>query len=166
MGTPGYSVYAQFQHKQWSCCFFQVPVDADDDEIEERIIQHLTAAAAIRRSHRHARREGRRNRSAAHGHPQILVFSTAESTSGGSVSSTSRQEGDHEHAPAVISAHPLRNVNSTDETTADTSVHDTVLANNDPVVPNNRYFLQKRGLHYYNSHVCMFSIHMGLTLAT
>ncbi|TKW30520.1 hypothetical protein SEVIR_2G043900v4 [Setaria viridis] len=117
---------------------FEVPVDADDAEIEERIIQHLAAAAAIRRSHRHARREGRRSRSAAHGHPQILVFSTAESTSGGSMSSNSREEGDHEHAPAVISARPLPIVDSTDETAADTSVHDTVLANNGPVMSNNR----------------------------
>jgi len=57
---------------------FQVPVDADDAEIEERILQHLAAAAAIHRSHRHARREGRRSRSATHGHghghPQVMFF--------------------------------------------------------------------------------------------
>ncbi|CAL5066974.1 unnamed protein product [Urochloa decumbens] len=116
---------------------FEVPVDADDAEIEERIIQHLAAAAAIRRSHRHARREARR-RSAAHGHPQALLFSTAEATSGGSMSSNSRQEGDREHAPATISARPLSTVASTDETAADTSVHDTTLADNSPVVSTNR----------------------------
>ncbi|CAN6181316.1 unnamed protein product [Urochloa humidicola] len=116
---------------------FEVPVDADDAEIEERIIQHLAAAAAIRRSHRHARREARR-RSAAHGHPQVLFFSTAEATSGGSMSLNSRQEGDHEHAPAIIPARPLSTVAFTDETAADASVHDTTLANNGPVVSNNR----------------------------
>ncbi|KAG2631751.1 E3 ubiquitin-protein ligase RHF2A-like [Panicum virgatum] len=117
---------------------FEVPADADDAEIEERIIQHLAAAAAIHRSHRHARREGRRSRSAAHGHPQTLFFSTAETTSGGSMSSNSRQEGVHEHAPAVISARPFPTVDSTEETAAGTSVPDTNLANNGPVVSNNR----------------------------
>jgi E3 ubiquitin-protein ligase RHF len=117
---------------------FEVPVDADDAEIEERIIQHLAAAAAIRRSHRHARREGRRSRSAAHGHPQTLFFPTAEATSGGSMSSNSRQEGVHEHAPAVIFARPFPTVDSTEETGADTSVPGTSLANNGPVVSNNR----------------------------
>ncbi|CAN6203078.1 unnamed protein product [Urochloa humidicola] len=114
---------------------FEVPVDADDAEIEERIIQHLAAAAAIRRSHRHARREARR-RSTAHGHPQTLFFSTAEATSGGSMSSNSRQEGDQEHAPATISARPLSTVASADETAADTSVHDTTLVSNNRVSRN------------------------------
>lgn len=108
---------------------FEVPVDAGDAEIEERIIQHLAAAAAVRRSHRHARREGRRSRSAAHGHPQILFVSTAEASSEGSMSSNTRQEGDHEHAPTVISARPLPSMDSAEETAADTSVHDTTLAN-------------------------------------
>jgi len=131
---------------------FEVPIDADDAEIEERIIQHLAAAAAIRRSHRHARREGRRSRSAAHGHPQTLFFSTAETTSGGSMSSSSRQVGVREHAPIVISARPFPTVDSTQETAADTSAPDATLANSGPVVSDNRYFLQEKGLHGYNSH--------------
>ena len=55
-------------------------MDADDAEIEERILQHLATVAAIRRSHRHARREGCRSRSVAHGHghghghPQVMFF--------------------------------------------------------------------------------------------
>jgi len=117
---------------------FEVPIDADDAEIEERIIQHLAAAAAIRRSHRHARREGRRSRSAAHGHPQTLFFSTAETTSGGSMSSSSRQVGVREHAPVVISARPFPTVDSTQETAADTSAPDATLANSGPVVSDNR----------------------------
>lgn len=117
---------------------FEVPVDADDAEIEERIIQHLAAAAAIRRSHRHARREGRRSRSAAHGHghPQVLFFPTAaEATPGGSLSSRSRQEGDHEHASAVVSG-PLPTVDSAEETAADTSVDHTASVNGPPVGSN------------------------------
>uniref|UniRef100_A0A0A9EWK2 E3 ubiquitin-protein ligase RHF2A n=1 Tax=Arundo donax TaxID=35708 RepID=A0A0A9EWK2_ARUDO len=106
---------------------FEVPVGADDAELEENIMQHLAAAAAIRRSHRHARREGRRSRSAAHGHRQILVFSTTEATSGDSMSSNSQQEGDNEHSPAIISARPFAPLSATEETNGNTSVHDTTL---------------------------------------
>jgi len=130
---------------------FQVPVDADDAEIEERILQHLAAAAAIRRSHRHARREGRRSRSAAHGHghPQILFFPTAaEATPGGSLSSHPPQEGDHEHASAVISSRPLPTVDSAEETAEDTSVNHTASVNG-PVGSHDRYFLQNSTVYIY-----------------
>lgn len=128
-------------------------MDADDAEIEERIIQHLAAAAAIHRSHRHARREGRRGRSAAHGHghghPQVLFFQTAEATPGSSLSSHPRQEGDHEHASAVISSRPLPTMDSTQETAADTSVNHTASVNGPPVGPNDRYFLQNSTVYIY-----------------
>ena len=49
-----------------------LPVGVDNSEIEERIIQHLAAAAAMGR----ARREGHRSRSSTQGHhPQPRVFS-------------------------------------------------------------------------------------------
>ncbi|KAJ9554857.1 hypothetical protein OSB04_009471 [Centaurea solstitialis] len=53
-----------------------LPVGVNDSELEDRIIQHLAAAAAMGRTHHVGRREGSRNRSAAHGRPQFLVFST------------------------------------------------------------------------------------------
>ncbi|EER98012.1 E3 ubiquitin-protein ligase RHF2A [Sorghum bicolor] len=118
---------------------FEVPVDADDAEIEERILQHLAAAAAIRRSHRHARREGRRSRSAAHGHghQQVLFFPAAgEATPGGSLSSRSQQEGDHEHASTVVSSPPLPTVDSAEETAADIPVNHTASVNSPPVGSN------------------------------
>lgn len=146
--------------------FLQVPVDADDAEIEERILQHLAAAAAIRRSHRHARREGRRSRSAAHGHPQILFFPSAEATpAGGSLSSNSQQEGDHEHASAATSSQALPTVDPREETAADTSVNDTTSANGS-VESNDRYFLQNRGLHCYGPYTSICLSYMGLTLVT
>uniref|UniRef100_A0A6N2MSJ4 RING-type E3 ubiquitin transferase n=1 Tax=Salix viminalis TaxID=40686 RepID=A0A6N2MSJ4_SALVM len=52
-----------------------LPVGVSDSELEERIIQHL-AAAAIGRTHHLGRREGQRNRSSPHGRPRFLVFST------------------------------------------------------------------------------------------
>lgn len=51
-----------------------LPVGATDAELEERIFQHLAAAAAMGRAHL-ARRDGRRGRSGSHGRPQYLVFS-------------------------------------------------------------------------------------------
>ncbi|XP_059646559.1 E3 ubiquitin-protein ligase RHF2A-like isoform X2 [Cornus florida] len=52
-----------------------LPMGVNDAELEERIIQHLAAAAAMGRTHHIARREGSRSRSSAHGRPQFLVFS-------------------------------------------------------------------------------------------
>ncbi|KAJ1293284.1 hypothetical protein BS78_01G055900 [Paspalum vaginatum] len=75
---------------------FEIPVGADAAELEERIIQHLAAAAAMSRSHRHHRRDGHHSRSGANSHPQFLVLSTDEHT-------TSGQERDYEEAPAVVS---------------------------------------------------------------
>ncbi|KAJ4825767.1 hypothetical protein Tsubulata_015902 [Turnera subulata] len=53
-----------------------LPVGATDDELEERIIQHLAAAAAMGRTRHYGRREGQRNRSSSHGRPHFLVFSS------------------------------------------------------------------------------------------
>lgn len=53
-----------------------LPVGVNDSELEDRIIQHLAAAAAMGRTHHHmGRREGSRNRSAGHSRPQFLVLS-------------------------------------------------------------------------------------------
>lgn len=41
----------------------QLPVGANSAELEERIIQHLAAAAAMGRAHHISRREGQRIRS-------------------------------------------------------------------------------------------------------
>lgn len=54
----------------------QLPVGVDNAEIEERIIQHLAAAAAMGRARHGARREGHRSRSSSQGHPQFMVFSS------------------------------------------------------------------------------------------
>jgi len=96
-------------------------------------MQHLAAAAATRRSHRHARREGHRGRSGAHGRTQIVVFSTTETTSSDPISSDLRHVGDSEHSSAIISAP----VDATEEASVDTSVHNNTSANF-PVRSNDR----------------------------
>ncbi|XP_054815786.1 E3 ubiquitin-protein ligase RHF2A [Prosopis cineraria] len=52
-----------------------LPVGANDADLEERIIQHLAAAAAMGRARHIARRESQRSRSSAQGRPHFLVFS-------------------------------------------------------------------------------------------
>lgn len=79
-----------------------LPVGASDSELEERIIQHLAAAAAMGRAHQIGRREGQRIRSSAHGRPQFLVFSSHPNApeSGSVPSSLVQVEGQTE--PAAI----------------------------------------------------------------
>ncbi|RYR32914.1 hypothetical protein Ahy_A10g047437 isoform C [Arachis hypogaea] len=50
-----------------------------DADLEQRIIQHLAAAAAVGRSHHHAWREGHQTRASAHGHPPVIVLSSQPS---------------------------------------------------------------------------------------
>uniref|UniRef100_A0A0E0J3G3 RING-type E3 ubiquitin transferase n=1 Tax=Oryza nivara TaxID=4536 RepID=A0A0E0J3G3_ORYNI len=78
-----------------------LPVVGNDAELEERILQHLAAAAAMGRSHHLGRREGHRGHSGSHGRPQFLVFSSHPNMpSAGSVSSSSVQgEVDNESSP-------------------------------------------------------------------
>lgn len=52
-----------------------LPASATDGELEERIIQHLAAAASLGRPRHISRREGQRSRSSAQGRPHFLVFS-------------------------------------------------------------------------------------------
>lgn len=82
-----------------------LPVGANDAELEERLIQHLTAAAAMGRR-RIARREGQRNRSSAQGRPQFLVLSSQPNGSpAGSISSSPTQR-EGEPVSAITIATP------------------------------------------------------------
>ncbi|KAK7261138.1 hypothetical protein RIF29_27442 [Crotalaria pallida] len=83
-----------------------LPVGANDADLEERIIQHIAAAAAMGRARaRHiARREGQRNRSSAQGRPQFFVFSTHPNSPPMAVSSSPIQRGEGEPTPAIAVA--------------------------------------------------------------
>ncbi|XP_043714643.1 E3 ubiquitin-protein ligase RHF2A-like isoform X2 [Telopea speciosissima] len=85
-----------------------LPVGANDADLEERIIQHLAAAAAMGRAHHIARREGQRSRATSQGRPQFLVFSThPNAPPPGPVTVSSAQMGaDNERAPAIIAGSP------------------------------------------------------------
>ncbi|KAI4300607.1 hypothetical protein L6164_033963 [Bauhinia variegata] len=56
-----------------------LPVGVNGSDIEERILQHLAAAAAMGRARHLGRREGQRARPSGHGRPHFLVFSTQPS---------------------------------------------------------------------------------------
>ncbi|XP_052726321.1 E3 ubiquitin-protein ligase RHF2A isoform X3 [Vigna angularis] len=82
-----------------------LPVGASDADLEERIIQHLAAAAAMGRARHIARREGQRNRSSAQGRPHFLVFSThPNSPPMAPTSSSPSQRGDDEATPTIAVA--------------------------------------------------------------
>ncbi|MED6183991.1 E3 ubiquitin-protein ligase rhf2a [Stylosanthes scabra] len=84
-----------------------LPVGANDADLEEHIIQHLAAAAAMGRARHIARREGQRNRSSAQGRPHFLVWSTHPNSPPvvpASSSPTHSQRGDGEPTPAVAFA--------------------------------------------------------------
>ncbi|XP_026426322.1 E3 ubiquitin-protein ligase RHF2A-like isoform X2 [Papaver somniferum] len=89
-------------------------VGANDSELEERILQHLAAAAAMGRAHHFARRESQRT-SSNQGHSPYMVFSpNSDVGPSGPVSGiTSQRRREHERNPLATgvnpSAHLVRN---------------------------------------------------------
>lgn len=79
-----------------------LPGSATDAELEERIIQHLAAAAAMGRARQIARREGQRSRSSAHGRPHYLVFSPNVNAPNVSPMSSSPYHGGEGEADPVM----------------------------------------------------------------
>lgn len=86
----------------------------NDAELEERIIQHLAAAAAMGRARHIARREGQRNRSSTQGRPQFLVFSTHPNAHP-AASSSPDQMGEGEPAPSISVPFPSPPLNTGEE---------------------------------------------------
>lgn len=80
----------------------QLPAGANDADLEERILQHLAAAAAMGQARHSARRESHRNRSGIHGRPQFLVFSSHPNSSSTSPPPGDDREG--EAAPRIMVA--------------------------------------------------------------
>ena len=90
------SIFCLFYLKPYSYTL-QLPVGVNDAELEERIIQHLAAAAAMGRSRHFSRREGHRGRSSAQARPNFLVFSAHPNAQDGAVSLS---EGEQAESPA------------------------------------------------------------------
>jgi hypothetical protein len=96
----------------------QLPVVGNDAELEEHILQHLAAAAAMGRTHHLGRREGHRGRSGSHNRQQFLVFSAhPNSPAAGVVSSSSAHgEGDNDSNPVTPRAVSSPHANFSGET--------------------------------------------------
>ncbi|PIN07311.1 hypothetical protein CDL12_20125 [Handroanthus impetiginosus] len=80
-----------------------LPVSASESELEERIIQHLAAAAAMGRARQLARREGQRSRPSSQGRPQFLVFSTQPNGASATSPASSIAQRDSSGPPPAIS---------------------------------------------------------------
>ncbi|XP_058779629.1 E3 ubiquitin-protein ligase RHF2A [Vicia villosa] len=119
-----------------------LPVGANDADLEERIIQHLAAAAAMGRARHIARREGQRNRSSAQGRPQYLVFSAhpnSPPTAPASSSPSQRGDGEPTHAtgqdtPQLTLIPPVQ----TDQVSASGSGSTAPATDNQGLLYNNR----------------------------
>ncbi|KAK9072730.1 hypothetical protein SSX86_009165 [Deinandra increscens subsp. villosa] len=88
-----------------------LPVGVNGSELEDRIIQHLAAAAAMGRTRHHmGRREGLRNRGSTgqgHNRPQFLVFSADPNGPSGATISDSGGPVQQQAEPAAVdSARP------------------------------------------------------------
>ncbi|KAJ6994314.1 hypothetical protein NC653_017211 [Populus alba x Populus x berolinensis] len=93
-----------------------LPVGVSDSELEERIIQHLAAAAAMGRTGHFGRGGGQRNRSSPHGRPHFLVFSTHPGAQpSGHVSSSLSQLGRENEPAAGVVASPSTPLTSVED---------------------------------------------------
>ncbi|XP_019199548.1 PREDICTED: E3 ubiquitin-protein ligase RHF2A-like [Ipomoea nil] len=80
-----------------------LPVSSTDSELEERIIQHLAAAAAMGRARHLARRGGQRGRASSQGHPHFLVFSTNPNPSPTLPAFSTQRTGGEPASPVPVS---------------------------------------------------------------
>ncbi|XP_022744986.1 E3 ubiquitin-protein ligase RHF2A-like isoform X2 [Durio zibethinus] len=126
-----------------------LPVGVNDHELEERIIQHLAAAAAMGRAHHAGRREEQR-RSSAHSRPHFLVFSAHPGAQhSGPVSTRLTQIAGETEAAAITIASPSTPLSSRgDELSQQTSPSassQNISASGSTVSPVNR-----RGFSFNN----------------
>uniref|UniRef100_A0A7N0RIW3 RING-type E3 ubiquitin transferase n=1 Tax=Kalanchoe fedtschenkoi TaxID=63787 RepID=A0A7N0RIW3_KALFE len=83
---------------------FEIPVGVTDAELEERIIQHLAAAAAMRRGRRIVRREGQRSRPSAHDHPHVVLSSSQNTSPGSHATQSPSNGGESERTPVFVTS--------------------------------------------------------------
>ncbi|XP_073153241.1 E3 ubiquitin-protein ligase RHF2A-like isoform X2 [Henckelia pumila] len=118
-----------------------LPMGVNDPDLEEHIIQHLAAAAAMGRTQRIGRSEDYRNLSSVHAHPQFMVFSTHPNASSTGNVSASRVPGGSETEPAASmltnSSVPLTAVGDEGHVYVSSSVQSNVISasSSGPVTP-------------------------------
>ncbi|XP_073279107.1 E3 ubiquitin-protein ligase RHF2A-like [Primulina huaijiensis] len=114
----------------------------DDPELEDRIIQHLAAAAAMGRTHFIARREDSRSRSSAYVHPQFVVLSShPNASSTGQVSASLASVGTETNLTAATETNtsvPRTSIRNEGPPYSSSLQSDRVLASGSgsPAIPN------------------------------
>ncbi|XP_022037457.1 E3 ubiquitin-protein ligase RHF2A isoform X2 [Helianthus annuus] len=115
-----------------------LPVSATEAELEERIIQHLAAAAAMGRARHMARREGHRSRTSAQARPRYLGFSAQPSvpsptrpTSTDDVEPTTPASG----GPPLVTVHEEPLGGTAPSSSSSSSVHASELPSS-PLTPS------------------------------
>ncbi|KAK4799505.1 hypothetical protein SAY86_024870 [Trapa natans] len=103
-----------------------LPVGATDSDLEERIIQHLAAAAAMGRARHHlGRRDGHSRRSSGHNHPHFVVLSTHNGMDASPISGSAGQLGDDPEEPPGVPVSSMSTISSSgEETSRQISVQD------------------------------------------
>ena len=104
-----YLKHVKFYHLFMLVIFLilQLPLAVSDADFEDRIIQHIAAAAAMRRARHLGQREGHRTRSSAHGHPPVLLFSTQPSAHPSSPDSAAEEGNEPAAIPVGSPSTPL-----------------------------------------------------------
>ncbi|KAL9332175.1 hypothetical protein ACSQ67_001785 [Phaseolus vulgaris] len=98
-----------FHHPAFSDFELQhLRMSINDSELQDRILQHLAVAAAMRRANQHGRRAGQRTRSSAHGHPQSLVLSNQTIAPALSPDSAAEEENDQTRIHNAIPSTPIK----------------------------------------------------------
>ncbi|KAL8129989.1 hypothetical protein V2J09_019144 [Rumex salicifolius] len=118
-----------------------LPVGVNDAELEERIIQHLAAAAAMGRARHFSRREGHRNRTSNQNRPHFLVFSAQRDGHVGSASYASPERGEDEPNTAMLGATP-----SSPPGSGEQSVHTT-----SPNQSSRAYLISASGMNQHGT---------------
>ncbi|KAG6525192.1 E3 ubiquitin-protein ligase RHF2A-like [Zingiber officinale] len=84
-----------------------LPGGGSEAEFEERLMQHLAAAAAMGRVHHISRRDGHRGRSGSHHHPQFLIFSPHPNAPYVGYRSSSSAQEENEPTASTEETHPI-----------------------------------------------------------
>lgn len=148
------------------CTIMQLPVGASDSDLEERIIQHLAAAAAMGRSHHFSRREGQRNRQSSHGRPHYMVFSThpGAPSSDHVSSSMTRVGGENEPATVAVASRSTRIEFHGDEMPQETVQFPPAVTGQSSSVSRSTIISTNRRGMSFNNRYSLFSFVLALSL--
>lgn len=108
--------YFSFDGSSLANLLKQLPVGATDADLEERIIQHLAAAAAMGRAHHHlGRRDGHSRQPSSHNCPHFLFLSAHHGTHASPISSSVAHLGDDPEEPLGVPTPSMSTISSSSD---------------------------------------------------